>query len=220
MPILAIDTASRWTAIALYDEAQQQLLAEKGWTATLRQTVELAPAIEKLLNDCQLTPADLTALAVAIGPGSYTGLRIGMGVARGLALVHDLPIAAIQTHDIVAAKIPRYEQPLLVGVEAGRKRVLIAPYRWQNEKWQQDGEIDNPTWPELIESIVEPTVLAGEIPDEAREQLATAQTPVTLVPDDQMIRSAGMLAQLGHAQIRSGNLPDQETLAPVYLRQP
>ena len=220
MPILAIDTASRWTAIALYDETHQELLAEKGWIATLRQTVELAPAIEQIFEETKLTPADLTALGVAIGPGSYTGLRIGMGLARGLAVVHDLPIAAIPTHDIVAANVPFYEHPLLVAVEAGRKRVLIAPYSWQDNCWHQEGAIDNPTWPELVESVSQPRILAGEIPDAVREMIVEAGDVIEIVPDNQSIRSAGVLAKLGHQQITSGKLLNQETLAPIYLRNP
>ena len=220
MPILAIDTASRWTAIALYDEDQQVVIAEKGWTATLRQTVELAPAIEKILEDSKLNAADLTAISVAIGPGSYTGLRIGMGLARGLALVHNLPIAAIQTHDIVAANIPHNEQTLMVAVEAGRKRVLMAPYLWQNGRWEQVGSINNPTWAEFIGSVSEPTIVAGEVSTEAREMIVKTNALISLVPDNLSVRSAGTLARLGHQQIISGSLLEQETLAPVYLRNP
>ncbi|MFT5193570.1 MAG: tRNA threonylcarbamoyladenosine biosynthesis protein TsaB [Cellvibrionaceae bacterium] len=220
MPYLAIDTASRWTAIALYDESEDKILAEKGWMATLRQTVELAPSIYQMLADEKMAPADLTALVVAIGPGSYTGLRIGLSLARGLALVHELPIAAIPTHDIVAAKVAFCEQQLLVAVEAGRKRVLISPYVWQDGGWQQQGAIDSLTWPELLDTVTVPTIIAGEIPDDARELIQKYSELVTVAPDRQLLRSAGTLAQLGHQQIVSGLLPVQETLAPVYLRNP
>ena len=158
MPILAIDTASRWTAIALFDEETGTVLAEKGWVATLRQTVELAPAIEKMMADTAIEPADLRGISVAIGPGSYTGLRIGLGVAKGLALVHQIPIVGIKTHAIIAAKTPRYLKRLFVAVEAGRKRVLLAPYVWQRDGWVEDGEINNPTWPEFFESLDEEIV--------------------------------------------------------------
>ena len=141
MPILAIDTASRWTAIALFDAQNNQILAERGWVATMRQTVELAPAISEMLVESAVPPADLSAIAVAIGPGSYTGLRIGMGVAKGLALVHDLPIIPVKTHDIVAANIPMHLQKLLIAVEAGRKRVLIAQYEWRDENWREVGRL-------------------------------------------------------------------------------
>lgn len=220
MPYLAIDTASRWTAIALYDETIDQVIDEKGWTATLRQTVELAPAIDEMLQQANLTPADLTGLVVAIGPGSYTGLRIGMGLARGLALVHNTPIAAIRTHDIVAAQVSFVEEPLWVAVEAGRKRVLIAPYAWQNGTWELVGEISNPTWPELLESINKPTVIAGEVPEDAIELLSQHQVSVVVCTPEQGQRSAGTLARLGHQQVVNGALPDQMTLVPVYLRNP
>ena len=226
MPILAIDTASRWTAIALLDEQKDKIIAEKGWVATLRQTVELAPSIDEMLQNAALRPADLSGISVAIGPGSYTGLRIGMGLARGLALVHKLPIAAIRTHDIVAQNVPQSPQKLLVGVEAGRKRVLIAPYVWSQEKkqgWDRAGEIDNPTWPELFESIQEPVLLAGEVPSEIAEQIqsnADLSKMIELAAAEYSVRSAAILARLGHQQISSGSLPDQDLLVPQYLRHP
>lgn len=220
MPILAIDTASRWTGIAIFDEKNNQILAEKGWTATLRQTVELAPAIEKMLADTGLKSADLSGISVAIGPGSYTGLRIGLSIARGIALVHDLPIAPVKTHDIVAANCPRYLERLLVAVEAGRKRVLIAPYAWDGAKWVADGEIDNPTWPELFEQVTGDVVLVGEIPDDARSEIAKSHPNITIGPAEQCERSAAVLARLGAAKIADGNVPDSNSLVPEYLRQP
>ena len=220
MPYLAIDTASRWTALALYDADRDEILAEKGWTATQRQTVELAPSLEQMLADRALSAADLTALVVAIGPGSYTGLRIGLSLARGIAAVHQLPIAAIQTHDIVAANIPADERPLYVTVEAGRKRVLVAPYRWEGERWEQLGEITNPTWLELIESIDRPIMIAGEIPAELRTDRTLAPNRIEFISEDLSRRSAAVLAQLGHRQIMAGQLPDQRRLAPNYINSP
>ncbi len=220
MPILAIDTASRWTGIAIFDEKNNQILAEKGWIATLRQTVELAPAIEQMLAETGLKSADLTGLSVAIGPGSYTGLRIGLSIARGIALVHDLPIAPVKTHDIVAENCPRYLERLLVAVEAGRKRVLIAPYRWSGEKWAADGEINNPTWPELFESITDEVILVGEIPDDAKAEIEKSHPNIKIGPAEQCTRSAAVLARLGAEKIASGGVPDSNSLVPEYLRQP
>ena len=220
MPILAIDTASRWTAIAIYDEKNDQTLAEKGWVAQLRQTVELAPAISKMLAETGLEPADLTGISVAIGPGSYTGLRIGLGVAKGLALVHNIPIVPVKTHDIVAANVPHYLERLLVGVEAGRKRVLIAPYEWNGEKWEAVGEINNPTWPELFDSIDGEVVLAGEVPLESAEIIKESHPHIKLLPENESIRSAAVLAKLGAQKLALGDLPSNDEIVPEYLRHP
>ena len=220
MPILAIDTASRWTAIGIYDEESDLILADRGWMATMRQTVELAPAISGILSETGITPADLTGISVAIGPGSYTGLRIGLGVAKGLALVHNIPIIPVKTHDIVAANIPYYLERLLVAVEAGRKRVLIAPYAWENDRWTAAGEIDNPTWPELLESIEDDVVLAGEVPDEVAELIGAEYKNMKVLPKEIGARSAAVLAKLGATKLAQGDLLPNDQVVPEYLRQP
>ena len=97
--LLAIDTATRYASIALYDDAG--IVAEQSWRSENNHSVEVMPAIERLLSLQQLSPEDLTALAVAQGPGSFTGLRIGMSIAKGFCLALDIPIIAIPTLDSV-----------------------------------------------------------------------------------------------------------------------
>ena len=97
--LLAIDTATQVLSLALHDGAA--LRAEWSLAAGRRQGVRLAPMIEQLLQQTGLQAADLTALAVAVGPGSYTGLRIGVALAKGLAAVDDLPLVPLTTLEIV-----------------------------------------------------------------------------------------------------------------------
>lgn len=220
MPILAIDTASRWTAIGLYDEQTDTVLSETGWYATLRQTVELAPAISRQIGDAQLEFANLTGIAVAIGPGSYTGLRIGLAVAQGIATVYGMPIAAINTHDIVSAAVPANHLPMFVIVEAGRKRILQLRYKWEDDVWKSVGEVDNSTWEELLGAISEPCLMAGEIPEEIQSKINASCDFISIVDSQISNRSAGVLARLGYQQIQSDQIPVQENLMPNYLRNP
>lgn len=223
MPILAIDTASRWTAIGLYDEVANAVLSNSGWYATLRQTVELAPAIHDQMGALGLNYADLTGIAVAIGPGSYTGLRIGLAVAQGIATVHDTVIVGVDTHDIVAAAIPPTELPLYAIVEAGRKRILQSRYEYRTGKWVATGQVDNPTWPEFLASLdllKEPCLVAGEIPQKIKNEIAEDHPSISMAHEDVLERSAEVLAKLGYAQIQEGKLPNQTTLMPNYLRNP
>ena len=98
--ILAIDTATQYAGLALYN--QDGIYTEESWYAGRNHTVELMPRIIRILKLANLKVAALTALAVSLGPGSFTGLRIGLATAKGLALPHKLPVVGVPTLDIVA----------------------------------------------------------------------------------------------------------------------
>ena len=98
--LLALDTATRHSGIALFDG--QQLVAELTWHSTDAQTVELMPRLAQLLSWHGLEPKALSAIAVSLGPGSYTGLRVAVSAAKGLALANDLPLLGIPTLDATA----------------------------------------------------------------------------------------------------------------------
>jgi len=138
--LLAIDTATRTVSLALSDG--QNILAESTWQTANHHTVELTPALHELLERVGVSPHNLTALAVTRGPGSYTGLRIGMSLAKGLALAASppLPIVSIPTLDVTAAAQPHRADRLCAVAQAGRKRVNAGYYRWdEDEGWQADG---------------------------------------------------------------------------------
>lgn len=129
-PWLAIDSATEMAGLALSDGAR--LVAESHWRSHRRHTVELGPRLAAMLEDAALCPADLAGIAVAIGPGSYTGLRIGLSLAKGLALGADLPIVGLPTLDILADALMPAHAPPETGfwalLQAGRGRVVAARY--------------------------------------------------------------------------------------------
>ncbi len=98
--LLAIDTATRFAGLALYDG--DIIRAEKYWLSHDNHSVELMPALVDMLAQQGFAPADLAAVGVTIGPGSFTGLRIGLSVAKGLALANRLVILGIPTLDVQA----------------------------------------------------------------------------------------------------------------------
>src|SRR4051812_14773720 len=129
MTLLAIDSATQFISIALHDG--QQMLSEQTWFSENHHTVELAPTVRALLAQSRLAFADLTALAVSIGPGAYTGLRIGVALAKGIAAVGNLPLVGISTLDILAAGQPQSTGALILVLPAGRGRVVTARYHWR-----------------------------------------------------------------------------------------
>ncbi len=214
--LVAFDTATRLISLALHDG--QRILYEVTWHTAQHHTVELAPAIRQALEQGGLTPADLTAVAVAQGPGSFTGLRIGMGVAKGLATAQAIPLVAVPTLDILAEAIPPAETPLVAVIEAGRTRICAGRYRWDGAAWQPDGPPEILSWGALVERLATPVLVAGEVDDAGREALAA--TPTTLAPAALNLRRAGFLAEIGWRRLRARQTDPVASVTPIYLHQP
>ena len=129
--ILAIDASTQWIGIALFDGNLIQY--EKIWKANRRHTVELSPAIQSALEETDTSVKDLQAVAVAIGPGSFTSLRIGLAAAKGLSLALHIPIIGIPSLDITAHGIPLQDIDLICMLRAGRER--FAAMQYINHRW-------------------------------------------------------------------------------------
>ncbi len=216
--ILAIDTATRFISLALHDG--QRLLLENTWLTANNHTVELAPAIRAAFAQTRTTPAGLTAVAVSQGPGSFTGLRIGMGVAKGLALATGCPLVAVPTLEIVAAAVPVAPEPLVTVLQAGRGRVCAQTFRAGASRWEPSALPAIVTWEGLLAALDGATLLAGEIDDAGHAALAACRQPVRVLPAAIALRRAGFLAEMALARLADGQSADPCTVTPIYLHQP
>ena len=218
--ILAIDTATRWLGLALYDGSS--LLAEIGWKSINTQTIDLTPAIDDLFKRIDGNIADLKGIAIAIGPGSYTGLRVGLGVAKGLSLAYKIPLIGVDTLDIVATAFGPMEGQLCVVAEAGRTRIVAALYGWnKRHSWRSKGKPVISTWGELLGELEMATTFAGEITPEAKKQIRAHKEHTFRVASPVVsARRAGYLAELAWKRLRKGQVDDASALTPNYLREP
>jgi tRNA threonylcarbamoyladenosine biosynthesis protein TsaB len=219
--LLAIDTATHYSSLALHNG--KTLLAETTWsTTTPNHTVELAPTVQTLLTRCAVTLHDLTALAVCKGPGSYTGLRIGVAFAKGIASARKLPLVGIASLDILALGHPQATGGLIAVVQAGRGRVIAASYQWRKGRWKARNAPLLMTWETLIASVDGPATLTGEINDAGFAALEDAQArglPITLSAPNLRVRRAGALAEEAWALLRAGTGDyDAARLVPVYVK--
>lgn len=212
--LLAVDTSTRSVGVALYDGVR--VLNEITWISKNHHTIELAPAVDGALAHVGAQTKDIRALGVAIGPGSFTGLRIGLALAKGLALSRCLPIVGIPTLDIIAEALPVPPRSKLVAVlEAGRRRLAIQWYRAQEGKWKPSQDLQNLTIEEFVETITDPVVVCGELSGEARERLS--QTKSIMPPPSQCVRRPAVLAELAWKRWQAGDVDDPATLKPIYL---
>ena len=152
--LLAIDTSTSWISLALYDGFS--VLYETTWQSQHHHTVELAPAVDELFERTGYKPADLTGVAVATGPGSFTSLRIGLAAAKGLALALKIPLVGVPTLDILAAAQPLDDIPLIAVLHAGRTRLAYVTYLVEGGAWQPQHEPAAIDAKDLVKTISSP----------------------------------------------------------------
>jgi tRNA threonylcarbamoyladenosine biosynthesis protein TsaB len=212
--LLAVDTSTPQVGIALYDGAQ--VVGEFAWRSNQRHTVELAPAISDLLIRCGLTMDDVKALGIALGPGSFTSLRVGLALVKGLALSKDIPLIGISTLDILAQAQPLSELPLAVAIQAGRSRFALGWYKSSGQGWQAEGESRIATIEEINAEVESPAILCGEFPVETRQKVNNEN--IQLTSPAASIRRPAVLAELAWARWQAGDVDDAASLAPTYLQ--
>ncbi|HDD62049.1 MAG: tRNA (adenosine(37)-N6)-threonylcarbamoyltransferase complex dimerization subunit type 1 TsaB [Chloroflexota bacterium] len=214
--LLGIDTSTQSVGIAIYDG--HQILCEESWISRRYHTVELASAVDANLKRAGLNPKDLDVLAVATGPGSFTGLRIGMALVKGLAYTHQLPVIGIPTLNITARAVPPSEKRLAAVLQAGRTRLAVGWYITENDRWISEDLIENLSLEELLGKIDQPCILTGELTKEIREVTADHDL-LTIVDPTLAMRSPKYLAELAWERWQAGDLDDVLTLKPYYLHK-
>jgi tRNA threonylcarbamoyladenosine biosynthesis protein TsaB len=217
--ILAIDTATRYAGIALYDG--QAVLFEANWRSNESHTRELAPMIAHALEQQGVRPDDLSGLAVSLGPGSFTGLRIGLSMAKGMAFVTGKPLLGIPTLDSVAYACARQDGRIVAVIEAGRGRFCTATYVRRNGLLERLDEYRIAVPEELIAGIESPVCICGEIGVVLRQYLhAQLGDAVQLPSPAESVRRAGFLAEMGWQRLQRGERDNLASLAPIYLHHP
>ncbi len=215
-PLLAIDTATDWASVAVVNE--DGVLAERSWLSHRRHTVELAIHVDEMLSGCGLTPGDLASIAVAIGPGSYTGLRVGLALAKGIAVAAGLSIVPVPTLDVLAAPwsppyVPR-TVPLWVAITAGRRRLLVAAYPPQPGDWPDPAGLISMPSAELPSLTQAPAWAVGEFDGETRRALQ--ERGLQVLPPVAGMRRAGWLGVLALSRLAQGQTVAADEAVPVY----
>ena len=214
--LLALDTATQFASIALYDGIS--VLAELNWRSERRHTVELAPQVEALFTLRNVTPRDLTALAVAIGPGSYTGTRIALSFAKGVVAATDLPLVGIPTLDALAYPHVRPDSALCALVAAGRNRYCWASYSPGLGYPQRSSAWGLNRLPEILPQLSSPLRFVGELSQDDVQFLRNSRDKSTdIITTSLAMRRAGVLAELAWQRLQVGNVDDPTTLSPIYL---
>ena len=213
--LLAIDTSTAQIGLALYDGAT--VPGELIWQSRAHHTEQLAPALAGLLDRVGLTIDSIKALGVAIGPGSFTSLRVGLAFVKGLALARHIPLIGIPTLDIVSASVPLMDRKLAAVLQAGRGRLAVGWYKSTGSEWQTLGPAMTMTAGELEMKIHKPVLVCGELTAEDRQCLARKFKNVMLASPAQCVRRPGVLAEIAWNRWQAGQMDTAASLAPIYL---
>jgi len=208
--ILALDTSTSTASLALFDGTT--VLSETTWLAGREHSTRLLLEVDVALERVGRRIEELTGMAVARGPGSFTGVRVAVSVAKGLAGAMGIPAWGASTLDVVALAAAPSMLPVRAVLEAGRGRYGTALYM-DGHAVEQAHLV---TVEDLITSVNDPTLVTGEMQPELRGRLA-ALPQVRLAPVAASARRAGFLAELGWRMAKSGDPGDPRLLDAIYL---
>lgn len=214
--LLAIDSSTDQAGVALFDG---QGLAELTWTAGRTQTTSLLSEIDHLLRLQRVELNEIAAIAVATGPGAFSGLRVGFGIAKGLSLARGTPLLGVPTLDAAALPWSAQAAQVVAVVQAGRGRIVWAEYGRVDGAWTQTAPPLNGTPAELIArctAFSSNATVTGELGDALVSELTSL--PGIAVPDITLrLRRPGSVAELAWVRFSRGESDDPGSLAPVYL---
>ena len=243
MLLLALDTSTRQASVALCDE--QTLYGEYSWQIGNNHSVELLERIQRLVEvDSGSSLQAIDAVSVAIGPGSFNGVRVAVATAKAFAFAMQKPLIGVSTLEIIAAQQDKWQGPVCSILEAGRSELYAACYL-VDEQDNHDGisyhvrrisEYLMLTPQQLVTYVnehmdewagipgtrqVSPILLCGEISETTRQVLLEEMQEKSLIANNlQAIRRASTLAVLGIQRLYEGRIEDPISLEPLYLRRP
>ena len=215
---LAIDTSSSTAGIALSHKGK--ILAELVWQSAQNHTVELMPNLAYLLQQANVKPNSLEAIIVAKGPGRFNCLRVGIGIAKGLAFSLNVPLLGISTLEAEAYSFAYTGLPLCPINKAGHEEIAVALYQQKDKHWQCLQGEHLTTLGALCQRIHQKTLFCGEIPVDMANDIQRNLDWRAIIPQSISLTRISSLAMLGWQRLDKGEQDELSTLQPLYLRPP
>ena len=219
MLILAFETTAKAGSVALLENGK--LLAESYQNTGLTHSQTLMVMAEDLLKQCGKTVSDITAVAVAEGPGSFTGVRIGVAAAKGFAWGAQLPCYGVSTLEVMAETLGAYAGHVCAYMDARRNQVYNALFRAEEgslKRISDDRAIALAELKEELERIDGPIFLVGDGAALTYKTLKDAVPGLILPPEHRMHQRASGVAIVAAKKIAAGETGDANGLTPNYLR--
>ena len=221
MITLAFDSTAKAASVAICDG--EKLLALYNIDNGLTQSELLLPMAENMLKSLQLSFSDVELLACAVGPGSFTGVRIGVALVKGIAFARNIPCVAVSTLDELAENLHGLNGIIVPCMDARRQQVYTATYRGRDgelEKLTEDRAIAISELAEELRAFDEPIYLSGDGYAVAKRGLEAAGIKVESTPELLITENAYSVARIAIRKYEKGEYMSDLEIVPTYLRMP
>jgi tRNA threonylcarbamoyladenosine biosynthesis protein TsaB len=217
--LIAFDTSTAWCGVALYDRAERRLLEERSWRTGADHARQLLPEIDAAVRAQGLSARDLTGVGVAIGPGTFNGVRVAVATAKLLAQALGIPVVGVETLELYA--LAWRGSGLLVRPVLGAARGEVGTALWRAGPTLERLEGTRlAALDEVLVAPAEPTLFVGELEPAWRERVAALGAGARLADPGQSLRRPGALALRAAERLAAGRADSIEALEPIYLRPP
>ena len=219
MKILSLETSAKSVSAAVTDG--EKLLAYAYQATGLTHSRTLMPMVEAMLKNSDLTLNDMEAIAVSSGPGSFTGLRIGVAAAKGLAWAQDLPCCGVSTLEAMARNLGVYQGYVVPAMDARRSQVYTAIFhadKGELTRVEEDMAISLAELGEKIKNFGQPVFLVGDGATLCYNTLLEEVPGLVLPKEHRMHQRAAGVALAAQAMADAGDPGNGAELTPNYLR--
>ncbi len=219
MLVLGIETSTKTGSVAIVSE--DAVIAQYSLNIEVTHSERLMSTVDRVLKDTGLGIANMDGFAVAIGPGSFTGLRIGVSTVKGLALASGKPVAAVPTLLALAWNLPHAAYPVCPLLDARKNEVYTAMYRFEGTALVQTMPEATIPIPEVAAGISEKVLFTGEAAHLYRREIEQRfENRAFFAPPAAALPAAATVAGIGLGMIKSGRTADPDSLTPLYIRRP
>ena len=219
MNILGIDTSSEVAAVAVMNE--EKLIAEYILNYKKTHSKNLMPMIDQVLKSCDMKMDDIDLIGVCTGPGSFTGLRIGVATAKAMAHVKDMPLVSVDTLSALAFNMSTSKGYIVPILDAQRGQVYSASYLWENGTLKMTRDIRVEKLEELIDylkTLDGTAVVLGEAANLYREVLESVEN-IEIPPSSHRLSRASSICEIAKEKYSRGETTSHFDMSPLYIRK-
>ena len=214
MKILAIDTTTNFLCLGLYAGGK---FYEYNLETGRNLSVLLVPTIERVLTAAGLRIADIDYFACGLGPGSFTGMRIGLAAIKGLSVARDKPVVGISTLDILAENAPHGSGLIVPAIDARRGLIYCCSYKREHGLLKRKSEYLLLSLDEFVRKFSHKAIVLGDAAALYKDKMQARIKGVNILDKDYWFPKAHNLIELALSKVKAGQFSTAQAVNPIYL---